>query len=43
MGPLRQELVEHIFDSIDKEKKGTVSVNHLSISVPRKCNISIQQ
>ena len=39
MGPLRQELVEHIFDSMDKDKKGSIPVDCLSISAPRKCNI----
>ena len=29
MGPLRRQLVERIFDSIDQEKKGLIPVNQL--------------
>ena len=30
MSPLRKELVEHIFDSMDKEKKGSIHPQSLS-------------
>jgi len=30
MGPLKRQLILHIFDSIDKEKKGTLATEKLS-------------
>lgn len=35
MGPLRREIVEHIFDSMDKDKKGSIPVDQLS----KNCSI----
>ena len=32
MGPVRRALVESIFDSLDEDKKGKVSVDRLSKS-----------
>lgn len=42
MGPLRRELVEHIFDSMDQNKKGSLTVSQLRKIVVMKWSISMQ-
>lgn len=37
MSPLRRELVEHIFDSMDKNKKSSIPVQDLSTSSNIQC------
>lgn len=42
MGPLRRQLVEHIFDNMDKDKKGFLTTSQLSKTAFIKWTISIQ-